>query len=140
MTNHLQTSVMRKSAIRKTETDKVDAFIIAKSLMMEGYTELKPTDINLLKLKGLCKTRQNFILMRTRCKIQLGSFVDLLFPELNRFFRAGLHINVSYILLKAHSRPAKVQSLHLTYLFKSFTKSVQRQVYEGKCHSPEFDI
>lgn len=116
MINPLQTSAMRKSAIRKTKTDKVDAFVIAKSLMMEGYTELKQTDINLLKLKGLCKTRQNLILMRTRCKIQLGSFVDQLFPELNQFFRAGLHINVSYTLLKAHPRPAEVQSLHLTYL------------------------
>ena len=100
--NPLQTAAIRKSAIRKTKTDKVDAFVIAKSLMMEGYTELQQEDLQILKLKGLCKTRQNLILMRTRCKIQLGSFVDQLFPELNQFFRSGLHINVSYTLLKAH--------------------------------------
>lgn len=116
MINPLQTAAIRKSAIRKTKTDKVDAFLIAKSLMMDGYTEFQQTDVQLLKLRGLCKTRQNLILMRTRCKIQLGTFVDQLFPELNKFFRAGLHINVSYTLLKAHPRPAEVQSLHLTYL------------------------
>ena len=37
MINPLQTAAIRKSAIRKTKTDKVDAFVIAKSLMMEGY-------------------------------------------------------------------------------------------------------
>lgn len=123
MINPLQTAAIRKSAIRKTKTDKVDAFVIAKSLMMEGYTELQQADLQILKLKGLCKTRQNLILMRTRCKIQLGSFVDQLFPELNRFFRSGLHINVSYTLLKAHPRPAEVCSLHLTYLSNLLRKA-----------------
>lgn len=123
MLNPLQTAAMRKSAIRKTKTDKVDAFLIAKSLMIDGYTELQQTDVQLLKLKGLCKTRQNLILMRTRCKIQLSAFVDQLFPELNDFFRAGLHINVSYTLLKVHPRPAEVQSLHLTYLSNLLRKA-----------------
>ena len=121
--NPLQTSAMRKSTIRKTKTDKVDAFLIAKSLMIDGYTQLQPTDVQLLKLRGLCKTRQNLILMRTRCKIQLGTFVDQLFPELNAFFRAGLHINVSYMLLKTHPRPAEVRSLHLTYLSNLLQKA-----------------
>ncbi|MCH5261154.1 MAG: IS110 family transposase [Lachnospiraceae bacterium] len=123
MLNPLQTAAIRKSAIRKTKTDNVDAFLIAKSLMIDGYTELQQTDVQLLKLKGLCKSRQNLILMRTRCKIQLGAFVDQLFPELNGFFRAGLHINVSYTLLKAHPRPAEVQSLHLTYLSNLLQKA-----------------
>ncbi|BAK99896.1 putative transposase [Oscillibacter valericigenes Sjm18-20] len=33
MINPLQTAAIRKSAIRKTKTDTVDAFLIAKSLM-----------------------------------------------------------------------------------------------------------
>ncbi|BAK99055.1 putative transposase [Oscillibacter valericigenes Sjm18-20] len=59
MINPLQTAAIRKSAIRKTKTDTVDAFLIAKSLMLDGYTELQPVDIQLLKLKGLCKTRKS---------------------------------------------------------------------------------
>lgn len=86
--NPLQTAALRKSAIRKTKTD--NSFLIAKSMMVDGYRLLEPNDIHLLKLRGLCKTRQNLILLRTRCKIQLGAFVDQLFPELNDFFRAGL--------------------------------------------------
>ena len=55
MINPLQTAAIRKSAIRKTKTDKVDAFVIAKSLMMEGYTELQQADIQILKLKDCAK-------------------------------------------------------------------------------------
>lgn len=123
MINPLQTAALRKSSIRKTKTDKVDALLIAKSLMVDGCTEIQPVDIQTLKLRGLCRTRQNLILLRTRSKIQLATFVDQLFPELNNFFRAGLHINVSYTLLKKHPRPAEVQSLHLTYLSNLLLKA-----------------
>ncbi|BAK99054.1 putative transposase [Oscillibacter valericigenes Sjm18-20] len=61
--------------------------------------------------------------MRTRCKIQLSTFIDQLFPELNQFFRAGLHINVSYTLLKTHPQPMEAQSLHLTYLSNLLRKA-----------------
>ncbi|MEG0579594.1 MAG: IS110 family transposase, partial [Niameybacter sp.] len=123
MINPIQTSALRKSNIRKTKTDKVDSLLIAKSLILNRFNVLEKTDIQLLKLKALCKTRQNLILLRTRCKIQLATFVDQLFPELNTFFRAGLHINVSYQLLKLHPRPADVQSLHLTYLTNLLKKA-----------------
>lgn len=123
MINPLQTAAIRKSAIRKIKTDKVDAFLIAKSLMLDGYREVDLTDIQLLKLKYLCKTRQNLVFMRTRCKLQLAAFVDQLFPELNQFFRSGIHINVSYTLLKLHPSPAEVQSLHLTYLSNLLRKA-----------------
>lgn len=123
MINPLQTAAIRKSAIRKAKTDKVDALLIAKSLMIDGYTELQPADIEILKLRGLCKTRRNLTLMRTRSKIQLNAFVDQLFPELHQFFRSGIHINAAYTLLKSHPRPTEVQSLHLTYLSNLLRKA-----------------
>ena len=70
MLDPLQTAAIRESTIRKTKTDKADAFLIAKFLIIDGYTELQQTNVQLLKLKGLYKSRQNLILMRTRCKIQ----------------------------------------------------------------------
>jgi len=121
--NPLQTSSLRRSAIRKTKTDKVDSFIIAKALALNGYLPLRQRDVLILTLRGLCKARQNLILMRSRSKIQLGAFVDQLFPELNSFFRAGLHINTSYQLLKRHSNPREIQCLHLTYLSNLLLKA-----------------
>lgn len=121
--NPLQTAALRNSGIRKTKTDKVDSLLIIKALMLNHYTPLRKRDAEVLTLRGLCKTRQNLVNLRTRCKIQLDSFVDQLFPELNSFFRSGLHINTSYQLLKRHSRPSDVAKLHLTYLSNLFLKA-----------------
>ena len=114
--NPIQTSNLRKSNIRKTKNDKVDTFIIIKSLTLNNYTLITTRDINNIKLKGLSRSRHNLIVMRSRSKIQLASFIDQLFPELNKFFKGNLHLNVSYQLLKKYSSPKDISSLHLTKL------------------------
>lgn len=114
--NPIQTSNLRKSNIRKTKNDKVDTFIIIKSLTLNNYNLVTTRDINNLKLKGLSRSRHNLIVMRSRSKIQLASFIDQLFPELNKFFKGNLHLNVSYQLLKDYSSPKDISSLHLTKL------------------------
>ena len=114
--NPIQTSNLRKSNIRKTKNDKVDTFIIIKSLTLNNYNLVTSRDINNIKLKGLSRSRHNLIVMRSRSKIQLASFIDQLFPELNQFFKGNLHLNVSYQLLKEYSSPKDISSLHLTKL------------------------
>ena len=114
--NPIQTSNLRKSNIRKTKNDKVDTFIIIKSLTLNNYNLVTTRNINNIKLKGLSRSRHNLIVMRSRSKIQLASFIDQLFPELNTFFKGNLHLNVSYQLLKEYSSPKDISSLHLTKL------------------------
>lgn len=114
--NPIQTASLRRSAIRKTKTDKVDTFIIIKALSLNNYNLIRSRDISIIKLKSLCRARQNLMTLRSKAKIQLVTYVDQIFPELNYFFKSGLHINVSYQLLKKHSSPAEIKSLHLTYL------------------------
>lgn len=114
--NPIQTSNLRKSNIRKTKNDKVDTFIIIKSLTLNNYNLITTRNINNIKLKGLSRSRHNLIVMRSRSKIQLASFIDQLFPELNKFFKGNLHLNVSYQLLKEYSSPKDISSLHLTKL------------------------
>lgn len=114
--NPIQTSNLRKSNIRKTKNDKVDTFIIIKSLSLNNYNLVTSRDINNIKLKGLSRSRHNLIVMRSRSKIQLASFIDQLFPELNLFFKGNLHLNVSYQLLKQYSSPKDISCLHLTKL------------------------
>ena len=114
--NPIQTSNLRKSNIRKTKNDKVDTFIIIKSLTLNNYNLVTTRDINNIKLKGLSRSRHNLIVLRSRSKIQLASFIDQLFPELNIFFKGNLHLNVSYQLLKEYSSPNDISSLHLTKL------------------------
>lgn len=115
--NPIITSSMRKNNIRKTKTDKVDTFIIAQSLLMQrSYRFVSFQDLDLLDLKQLGRFRQNTIKQRTRLKIQLTSYVDQVFPELQYFFKSGLHQKAVYALLKEAPAAQEIASMHLTHL------------------------
>ena len=89
--NPIQTSSMRKNNVRKTKTDKVDTFVIAKTLMMQDSLRFMTLDdLDYIELKELGRFRQKLVKQRTRLKIQLTSYVDQVFPELQYFFKSGL--------------------------------------------------
>ncbi len=115
--NPIATSSMRKNNIRKTKTDKVDTFIIAKTLMMQNsFRFISYYDLDLMDLKTLGRFRQKTIKQRTRLKIQLTSYVDQVFPELQYFFKSGLHQKSVYALLKEAPTPKNISSMHMTHL------------------------
>jgi transposase len=115
--NPIKTSTMRKNNIRKTKTDKVDTYIIAKTLMMQdSYRFVTFYDLDLMDLKQLGRFRQKTIKQRTRLKIQLTSYVDQVFPELQYFFKSGLHQKSVYALLKEAPTPQNIASMHMTHL------------------------
>lgn len=115
--NPIQTSTMRKNNIRKTKTDKVDTYIIAKTLMMQSLHRFFTFEnLDMMDLKKLGRFRQKTIKRRTRLKIQLTSYVDQVFPELQYFFKSGLHQNSVYALLKEAPSPETIASMHLTHL------------------------
>lgn len=115
--NPLQTSSMRKNNVRKTKTDKVDTFVIAKTLIMQDsprYITLENLDY--IELKEFGRFRQKLVKQRTRLKIQLTSYVDQAFPELQYFFKSSLNQNSVYALLKEAPTPNAIASIHMTYL------------------------
>ena len=115
--NPIQTSSMRKNNVRKTKTDKVDTFVIAKTLMMQDSLRFMPLDdLDYIELKELGRFRQKLVKQRTRLKIQLTSYVDQVFPELQYFFKSGLHQNSVYALLKEAPTPTAIASMHMTHL------------------------
>ena len=78
---------MRKNNIRKTKTDKVDTYVIAKTLMMQDDLRFVSFyDLDMMDLKTLGHFRQKTINQRTRLKIQLTTYVDQVFPEIQYFF------------------------------------------------------
>ena len=108
---------MRKNNIRKTKTDKVDTFVIAKTLMMQDSIRfISFYDLDLMDLKALGRFRQKMIKQRTRLKIQLTTYVDQVFPELQYFFKSGLHQNTVYALLKEAPSPNEIASMHMIHL------------------------
>ena len=80
--NPIQTATLRKNNIRKTKTDSVDTYIIAKALMINDYRFVTLQDLGLMQLKNLGRFRQKIVKQRTRLKIQLTSYVDQVFPEI----------------------------------------------------------
>ncbi|GAA6410211.1 IS110 family transposase [Blautia hominis] len=115
--NPNKTSTMRKNNIRKTKTDKVDTYIIAKTLMMQdSYRFVTFFDLDLMDLKQLGRFRQKTIKQRTRLKIQLTAYLDQVFPELQYFFKSGLHQKSVYALLKEAPTPNEISSMHMTHL------------------------
>ena len=113
--NPIQTSAMRKKNIRNTKTDKVDTFVIAKTLMQDEHRLFEKQDFDYLRLKSLGRARQDLMKKRTTCKIKLTSYVDQAFPELQYFFH-GVHHKSVYALLKEAQTPEQIASMHMTHL------------------------
>ena len=115
--NPIQTSAMRKNNVRKTKTDKVDTFVIAKTLLMQDSLRFMTLEnLDYIELKELGRFRQKLVKQRTRLKIQLTSYLDQVFPELQYFFKSGLHQNSVYALLKEAPTPNAIASMHMTHL------------------------
>ena len=114
--NPIQTNTMRKNNIRKTKTDKVDTYIIAKTLMMNPHRIFTMQDISVMHLKELGRLRMKLIKKRTQAKIQLTSYVDQAFPELQYFFKSGIHQKSVYAVLKESPTTEAIVSMHLTHL------------------------
>ena len=122
--NPIKTSTMRKNNIRKTKTDKVDTYLIAKTLMMQdSYRFITFCDLDLMDLKTMGRFYQKTIKQRTRLKIQLTAYVDEVFPELQYFFKSGLHQKSVYALLKEAPTPEAIASMHMTHLANLLVKA-----------------
>ncbi len=114
--NPIQTSALRKGNIRKAKTDTVDTYIIAKALMMNPHQFVTENNLSLMRLKDLGRFRMKLIKKRTQSKIQLTSYVDQAFPEIQYFFKSGIHLESVYTLLKEAPNAEEIASMHLTHL------------------------
>jgi transposase len=121
--NPIQTAALKKTNIRKTYTDKTSTRTIVKSLILNGYRLFSQQDLLSLRLKNLCRFRGKIKKSKARLKIQLLTYIDLSFPELQFFFKSGLHIKTCYSILMKHSDPDEIAALHLTYLGNLLSKS-----------------
>jgi Transposase and inactivated derivatives len=121
--NPIQTASLRKSNIRKTKTDSTDTLLIIKALTLHRFRLYSERDYDSLQLKNLCRFRQKLMKARTKVKIQLVTYVDLLFPELQYFFKSGIHGKACYSLLKEQPNPDRIAKMHLTRLTNLLYKS-----------------
>jgi transposase len=130
--NPVQTAALRKTGIRKTKTDKTDALLVAKSLIVNKHRLYSERDNEISELRTLCRFYRNVMQSKSRLKTQLVAYVDVSFPEFATFFAGGIHLKTSYALLKQYSSPNDIAALHLTTLTNLLKKSSQ-----GRFSKPE---
>ena len=97
--NPIQTDSLRSSNIRKTKNDKIDTLLIAKCLMLGNYTLVTEKDIEIIKLRTICRFKFDVKKSQSKAKVQLVTCLDIAFPELSNFFNGNLHSKSSYALL-----------------------------------------
>lgn len=111
--NPLQTDALRDSNIRKTKTDKIDTKLIVQCLMLKKYSLVKSQDINIIKLRRLCRFRLEMVQQQTRIKTQLTTCLDTVFPELSSFFKGNLHLKTTYALLEKYPSSKSIRSARI---------------------------
>lgn len=116
--NPIQTDALRKSNVRKTKNDKIDTFLITECLMLKKYTSFSQFDLDILRLKTLCRFRFDIIQSKTRMKLQLNACVDLIFPELQSFFATGITSKTAMTILEKYISPKRISKTRIDCLAK----------------------
>ncbi len=121
--NPLQTSHLRKANIRDSKNDRLDSINIAKALLFGEHRYVTQKNLTNFALKKLTRFRRNLIKQKTKFKIQLVSLLDIIFPELQYFFKSGVHSNAIYTLLKKYPSTEKIAALREKILFSILNKA-----------------
>lgn len=130
--NPIQTATLRKTRIRKVKNDKVDSMLICEALSLGYYNLLSDYDIELLEIKSLCRFRKELKDKASDAKIQLKTYVDQLFPELNDFFKDNIDIKTAHELLKLYQSPKDISNINLTKLSNLLTKNSRGRYHKNK--------
>ena len=108
--NPIQTDAMRRMNIRKTKTDSVDCYYIAKVLMIGEYSDVAIQDDDIAELKQLCRYRYALVDGVTAVKNQVTGIMDRIFPEYHTLF-SDIFSTTSIELLKRYTTPAEISKI-----------------------------
>ena len=130
--NPIQTNGFRKTNIRKTKTDSIDAAIIADMLR---YSEPPLANgirnLNLYQLRELVRVRHRLIEKRTRCKIQLIRNLDIVWPGYKTIMPTVFG-KTSMAILKKYSVPSKIPTKSFEQFYELVQKVSRSQINQDK--------
>ena len=90
----------KAQTLRKTKTDKADAFALTQYLMANTYKPNSNRLYHIYSLKSLCRTRDRLVKERSKFKVYITNELDKSFPEIKKFFDNKISIALLYILEK----------------------------------------
>jgi transposase len=116
--NPFMTSRFRSLSLRNAKNDNIDSRAIASYLSFE-YRHLLEENFFLNELKELCIHRDAIMKRSSRLKIQLLSYLDRVFPELESVVdKHGIHSRAIRAILKECPTAASISSTRIDHLLK----------------------
>ena len=116
--NPFMTSRFRSLSLRNAKNDNIDSRAIASYLSFE-YRHLLEENFFLNELKELCIHRDAIMKRSSRLKIQLLSYLDRVFPELESVVdKHGIHSKAIRAILKERPTAASISSTRIDHLLK----------------------
>ena len=83
--------------LRKTKTDKKDAFQITRYLMSVEYKPHPKQFYHKYSLKSLSRMREKFVKQRSYYEVQITNILDIIFPELKPAFDNNFNFIFEFI-------------------------------------------
>ena len=130
MINPIQSDAIRNLYIRKSKTDRKDAFILADLLRMNQTEETFMASEAALKLQTLSRTRFAFVNQVSALKQRAIGVLDRIFPEYASCF-SDVFIKTSRELLKNHSTPDEIAALDLNELTRFLESHSRGRLGQG---------
>ena len=116
--NPFMTSRFRSISLRNAKNDNIDSRAIASFLSFE-YRNLIEDDFFLNELKELSIQRDALMKQSSRLKIQLLSYLDRVFPELESVVsKSGIHSKAVRAILKECPTAGDISSTRIDHLLK----------------------
>lgn len=108
---------------RATKTDKLDAEYIAELLKIDSLQKPSiPISYHREELLSLTRYRMEQVALCGELKMALKNNLDVLFPEVEKFF-AKLYSNTVYILLEEYPSAEDIANCNLTHLINLLKKA-----------------
>lgn len=130
--NPFMTSRFRSISLRNAKNDNIDSRAIASFLSLE-YRHLLEEDFFLNELKELCVQRNALIKQSSRLKIQLLTYLDRVFPELESVVdKNGIHSKAIRAILKECPTAEAIASTRIDHLQKLARDASRNRYPEAK--------
>jgi len=101
---------IKGQTLRRTKTDKKDAFQITKYLMSVDYKPHPKQFYHKFSLKSLSRKRDKLVTQRSYYLNQITNILDLIFPEFKSLFDNEFSVTSLYILSK-YKTPDKIKNM-----------------------------
>ena len=101
---------IKGQTLRRTKTDKKDAFQITKYLMSVDYKPHPKQFYHKFSLKSLSRKRDKLVSQKSYNLNQITNILDLIFPEFKPLFDNAFSVTSLYILSK-YKTPDKIKNM-----------------------------